>query len=942
MWLCNITRGIMNFDLDIAIFFVFLAVTLFVGLRYSRDVKTIKDYALGGRDFSTLAIVSTILATYISGSMFFVDLSHTYSDGFNYFIPSMSMCLQVLIIGVFLVPRMKEFLGNMSVAEAMGDLYGKKVRIITALCGIVGTVGSIAVQFKVFGTLFNYFLGISSTYALLIASFIVIIYSALGGIRAVTHTDVLQSLTFTFALPVIGFLIWLKLSSSGVGFDAILDNPSFDLYKVLSFDNPELLNIIFLTVYFSFPKLGAIEFQRVAIGKSVTQVRIAFIISSALIGIMSVLVAIIPFFIIQIDPNLDSSNLLNYIINNYTYAGLKGLIIVGVSAMAMSTADSCINTSSVLFAHDLQQLFNIKINELFLSKIFSFLLGIFGIYLALSNTDLLSIVMASASFYLPVVSVPLVLSILGFRSSSKSVLIAMIGGITFITIWKLLGIKIDGIVPGMVLNGLLLFGTHYLLGQPGGWIDTRDKEYYKEKQNAKKIFKKQIKHNIENFSFVKFCINNALHNDVNYTLFGVFGFITSIAIMYALPAPVHFDHSQILIILYQSMMVISNFFLLYLVWSPKVKNRTFVSIVWNISVVHLLCFCSTFFLLLSNFHKLVLVVFIVDIIVMFSLVKWRVAIPMIILGTFLGTCTYLYYIQIEGINFPVDFGYSDIIYIILLISTVFITIIKPAQFRQELIEQKVGYQKDQLTIQKAELEQTLGLKYEFLRNLQHETNSPLSTIKGMIDLCYVSYDKLNDADRKKCLENAYDGAVRLCSYVANITDLSKLTSMNYKFNMEEVDIEELIYERVQACKTLYMSYDHQDHKKQHEFVYDIEDIKQNIKIKCDKYYIMQVIDNIIINAMQYSDGGKITIHVKHDEESVTVSVQDEGIGIAKKDLYDVFGAFVVGSTTKTPACGRGVGLALCKKIITLHEGRIWAQQNPDKGSKIVFILPKIA
>jgi Na+/proline symporter len=61
---------------------------------------------------------------------------------------------------------MGEFLGSTSVAEAMGNLYGKEVRLITAVCGILGTIGGIAVQFKVFGNVFNYFLGIDSTYAI--------------------------------------------------------------------------------------------------------------------------------------------------------------------------------------------------------------------------------------------------------------------------------------------------------------------------------------------------------------------------------------------------------------------------------------------------------------------------------------------------------------------------------------------------------------------------------------------------------------------------------------------------------------------------------------------------------------------------------------------------------------------------------------------------------
>jgi len=81
----------MEFDIDIAIFLAFLAVNLIVGLRYGRGVKTIKDYALGGRNFATGAIVSTMVASCVSGSGFFITLSKTYSDGLLYFIASLGM-----------------------------------------------------------------------------------------------------------------------------------------------------------------------------------------------------------------------------------------------------------------------------------------------------------------------------------------------------------------------------------------------------------------------------------------------------------------------------------------------------------------------------------------------------------------------------------------------------------------------------------------------------------------------------------------------------------------------------------------------------------------------------------------------------------------------------------------------------------------------------------
>ena len=106
--------------INIAIVISFLILTLAVGLVHGQKVKNIKDYALGGRNFSTGALVATIVATYASGSGFFITLSKTYSDGFYYLFASIGTGISLLITSLILVPRMGEFLGKVSIAEAMG------------------------------------------------------------------------------------------------------------------------------------------------------------------------------------------------------------------------------------------------------------------------------------------------------------------------------------------------------------------------------------------------------------------------------------------------------------------------------------------------------------------------------------------------------------------------------------------------------------------------------------------------------------------------------------------------------------------------------------------------------------------------------------------------------------------------------------------------------
>jgi len=94
----------MNIDLDIIIFIGFLIVNLIVGIAHNGKIKTISEYALGGRNFSTTALVATIVATWMSGSLFFIDLTKTYSEGLYYLIPAVCMSLALVITAYFLIP----------------------------------------------------------------------------------------------------------------------------------------------------------------------------------------------------------------------------------------------------------------------------------------------------------------------------------------------------------------------------------------------------------------------------------------------------------------------------------------------------------------------------------------------------------------------------------------------------------------------------------------------------------------------------------------------------------------------------------------------------------------------------------------------------------------------------------------------------------------------
>jgi len=927
----------MQFNIDTVVFIVFLTLNLVVGLYYGRGVKNIKDYSLGNRNFSTGALVSTIVATWIGGDYLFITIAEVYTTGLHYAIGCLGMVVCLFLNAYVFVPKMSEFLGSISVASAMGDLYGKHVRLISAIGGAIASAGFIAVQFKVFGYILNDFLGLSGNYPIFLAASVVTLYSSVGGIRSVTFTDVIQFFTFGVLIPVLGIVIWNDLSSLPT-FNLVtaVQHPLFNYEEFLGLSNPKFWSVLLLFLLFSIPDLNPTMFQRVAIGRSVSQVKKAFSISAILLMLILIGMAWIAFLLFNIDPNLNPKDLVQYITNNYAHTGLKSFIMVGVVAMCMSTADSNINASSVLLTHDFCYPLNIKFkSELVLSKIISVLLGVISIYLALLDYDLLPLVFMTQSFYIPIIDVPLILAILGFRSTTKSVLIGMGAGFVSVIVWRIYFMDttgVDSILPGTIVNLIFFMGSHYLLKQNGGWINKKNNQLSCSNGTISKHKFHQLVKAITEFDLMVFCKNNSPKRDLTYTSFGIFSTISTISTMYSISNVIDGQNKDTILPFYEIMLVLSVCFTTYPIWPSTIKKDNIAQIAWSISIFFLLIFCSSFFLMLSNFSHLQFVVFIVNLIVAAILTRWKLLLTMMIVGIYSSIKAYQYYTGIDNIVINMA-STSLIIYTFLLAGTAIVIFFRPKQAYEEEIEQKSNYLEHKVIDQKKELTKLYEIKNELLRNLEHETRTPITGITSLGQVLWANYDKFNEEQRRNATKDIADSSERLTSLVNNLIDLSKLNNINYQLNKSQVNLSDLVYERLELCKKLYI----QD-KDQEDLWFNLQ-IDNELTALCDKYYISRTIDNIIVNAIQYCKQGTITIELKLEQSNtILFSVKDEGIGIPKDELFEVFDPFTVSSKTKTSAGGRGIGLALSKKVIEAHNGQIWAKQNQDKGVTVAFTL----
>jgi signal transduction histidine kinase len=249
---------------------------------------------------------------------------------------------------------------------------------------------------------------------------------------------------------------------------------------------------------------------------------------------------------------------------------------------------------------------------------------------------------------------------------------------------------------------------------------------------------------------------------------------------------------------------------------------------------------------------------------------------------------------------------------------------------RERLQKEIAAKKTELEAANKKLQQLDKIKSDFVSNVAHEFRTPLTIIKGNVDL--VNKGGLGPVApaQKEMLDGAINIVNRLSRLVNDLLDISKIESGKMELKKEPIQMNKIIDENL--------------------IIFDkiIKDKKQILRkdlardlpeVSADKDKLTQVFINLLNNAIKYTPESKeIKVRTVNLEKEIMIEITDAGEGVAPDNLDKIFDKFTRVTAEKKE--GTGLGLPIAKDIVSLHKGRIWVKSELGKGSQFYFTLPK--
>ncbi|TSJ81370.1 MAG: hypothetical protein NMK33_02630 [Candidatus Cardinium sp.] len=442
---------------------------------FSITPTTFRDYVVSTKRHDTPLLVYIILFTFLESGLIVRTIQQVHNLGLPWIIfEFLSSCMPFWIISC-LALRMAPFMDNLSMSETIGSMYGRYPMLIISLSNICCSIVVIAIQMNIISLAISICLDwvhpniITFLTILLLAS-----YTVVGRMRVFSLTNIAQLAAFLITPLILSCWISMRIDQSLLELFRRLftsqEKIHFSSLCHSDFNPPAILSLFLANLVSCIQPL---IIQKVYMSSDHFQARTVFFYTGIFGVIIKFFILLFGVIVLAAAPQLPLTEIWSYILTDMPPA-LKGFVAISLLAVAISVADIYLNTASVMFSHDIIEglmgqkgiLYRYQIR---LAKLTALLMGLVAILLSSYCDDLMELCKLYFDCFIPVATAPFILAVLGFRGTSRTILIGMVTGILAIWSWnKWIEpiTTINGAFPSMVANCLAIVAAHYLCARP--------------------------------------------------------------------------------------------------------------------------------------------------------------------------------------------------------------------------------------------------------------------------------------------------------------------------------------------------------------------------------------------------------------------------------------------------------------------------------------------
>ncbi|HHY39304.1 MAG TPA: sodium:solute symporter family protein [Clostridia bacterium] len=448
---------------DIIILAAYLLFMLWIGAKTFHTVDDLEEFALAGRNLSMPVFFGTLAATIIGGWCSVGYASYAYQYGILVWIADVGFVIFLFILGRYVVGPMRQS-GDMTTGDLFGRAYGRLGRLLVSVLGLALLTGMMGTQCVAAGNIITAFTGLPLVYGAVISMGVVILYTAMGALRAVVYTDLVQ-----FGILYVGLPLAALIGISKIGFAKVIAAVPPTHWHPLGGWAP-MAAISFIVGATFGEQLVPSYTQRYYAAKD-EKVAERGTMAVSVFYIFAMLVSLsLGFFARTIDPNLSNPDLaLPVIIKKLLPVGLSGLVVAAVAAAIMSTADSALASAATIVVRDIYQTFvnpsaPMK-NVVLLGRITIVLIGVGAVGFSLAVPKVVESLMYAYSFWVPTIVPPLILAVVWKKGTPYAGIAGILAGGIVTAVWTFVLHEpggVLGLLPGSIANIIVYFLVHFV------------------------------------------------------------------------------------------------------------------------------------------------------------------------------------------------------------------------------------------------------------------------------------------------------------------------------------------------------------------------------------------------------------------------------------------------------------------------------------------------